>query len=96
MLRSPKITEPVKIDVSTTEKLTQLTYQVIGKGDVIVSETIPVDNQKNVQFEFTPTLAMVPTANVIVFYMTDDGEIISDSMKVEFGNELRNHVSCKI
>jgi CD109 antigen len=52
--------------------------------------TIP--NKKSFQFEFMPTLEMVPKASVIVFYITDDGEIISDSLKIEFGNELRNFV----
>lgn len=83
----------MEIEVLATESLSQLNYQVLGKGDVIVTEVLSVPNSKNFSFTFTPSLAMIPKANVIVFYITTDGEIISDSLKVEFGNELRNFVS---
>lgn len=79
--------------MQATEDLSQLTYQVVGKGDVIVSEVVKVPNTKKFQFEFTPTLAMVPKSNVIVFYIRENGEIVSDSTKIEFENELPNSVS---
>lgn len=76
-----------------TKNLKQLTYLVVGKGNVIVSEIVEVPNKKDFQIEFTPSLAMVPKVSVIVYYITSDGEIISDSLKLEFGNELKNFVS---
>lgn len=65
---------------------------MLGKGDVIVSNVVKIPNQKHFTITFDPTLAMIPTANVIVFYITTDGEIISDTIKIEFGNELQNFV----
>lgn len=93
LISSPKITEHVTIDVKATENLSQLTYQVLEKGNVIVSETIQVNNTKDFQFDFQPTMAMIPKAKVIVFYITSGGEIISDTLTVNFGNELGNFVS---
>lgn len=36
---------------------------------------------------------MVPKANLIVYYIRPDGEIVSDRLKIEFDNELQNFVS---
>lgn len=83
----------MKIDVTATEKLTQLTYQILAKGSIIISDTFSVENKQQFSFEFNPTFAMVPTANIVVFYIRKDGEIISDSTKIEMKHELRNHVS---
>lgn len=66
---------------------------MLGQGDVVASDILQVPSTKDFQFEFKPTLAMVPEASVIVFYITSDGEIISDSTKIEFSNELNNFVS---
>lgn len=82
----------MKIEVQSTHDLSQLTLQIVAKGEVVVSKVVDGQNKKKHQIEFIPTLSMVPTANVIVYYITKDGEIISDSLKVEFGNELRNFV----
>lgn len=39
---------------------------------------------------------MVPNAKLLVFYITSSGEIISDSVGIEFGSDLRNFVSGSI
>lgn len=36
---------------------------------------------------------MVPKANLIVYYIREDGEIVSDQITIEFGDELQNFVS---
>lgn len=77
-----------------TEEIRQLTYQVLGRGDVIISRTLQVANSRNFNFRFLASFAMVPKANVIVYYMREDGEIVSDQLKIEFENELQNFVSC--
>ena len=87
------MTENIKIDVLATHPLSSLTYQVFSKGDIVVSEIVNVPNTKIFQIEFTPSMAMVPSARVIVFYITSDGEIISDSTQINFENELNNFVS---
>lgn len=89
----PKLSEKIQIDVKSTENLSQLVYQVLAKGDVLVSEIVSISNTSNFQFELKPTFAMVPKANLVAFYITPDGEIISDSLKLEFDNELKNFVS---
>jgi len=36
---------------------------------------------------------MLPKATVVTYYIADNGEIISDKIEVEFGNQLLNQVS---
>lgn len=76
--------------------MNQLTYQVLGRGDVLISKTLQVPNSRNFNFRFLGSFAMVPKANLIVYYIRDDGEIISDQLKIEFGDELQNFVSLEI
>lgn len=92
-IRRPTINQEVSIDVIGTEELNLLTYQVLGRGDVIISRTVQVPNSRTFNFRFLASFAMVPKANLIVYYIREDGEIISDRITIEFGDELQNFVS---
>lgn len=83
----------MSVDVIATEEMNQLTYQVLGRGDVIISRSMQVPNSKSFNFRFLASFSMVPKANLIVYYIRPDGEIISDELKIEFGDELQNFVS---
>lgn len=83
----------MSVDVIATEEMDQLTYQILGRGDVIFSKTLQVPNAKNFNFRFLASFAMVPNAHLVVYYIRKDGEIISDHIKIEFGDELQNFVS---
>lgn len=65
----------------------------MGRGDVIITRTVQVPNSKSFNFRFLASFAMVPKASLIVYYIRDDGEIISDRLKISFGDELQNFVS---
>jgi CD109 antigen len=73
--------------------LDYITYEVIGRGDVLVSNTIPLNKEKSVSFKFMGTFAMVPKATLLVYYIRPDGEMVSDRVEVSFGDELNNFVS---
>jgi CD109 antigen len=81
------------VDVIGTEEMDLITYQILGRGDIIVTRTLSANGQKNFNFRFLASFAMVPKASLIVYYIRADGEIISDSIKFELGDELQNFVS---
>ena len=85
----------MQIEVLATHPLTMLSMMIMGKGDVIASETFEVPNSKKYLIEFKPTLPMLPNVKIVIYYITEDGELITDSIKIEFGNDLKNHVSFK-
>lgn len=89
----PRLNQEISVDVISTEEMNVLTYQVLGRGDIIVTRTLPVNGLKKYNFRFLASFSMVPKANLVVYYIRPDGEIISDHVKIELGDELQNSVS---
>lgn len=85
----------MEIQVNSTESLQYITYQVLGRGDVIVASTIQIPNagQHTAVIRFLATYAMAPTAHVIVQFVKDDGEVVADAIDVELDGVLQNYVS---
>ena len=69
---------------------------IIGKGNVITSHSFEVPKTKKHLIEFKPTSSMAPNVKAVVYFVTEDGELITDSVNIEFGNELKNQVSLKV
>lgn len=86
----PTINKDVTVDVSATVPMKYFSYQVLGRGDVIVGGTIPVPDRTLHTFRFPASFAMVPRAKLVVFFVQDDGELVSDNVEIEFGNDLQN------
>lgn len=82
----------VSVEILFTDESSQLSYQILGRGDCIESKNIQFHPTKRHVIEFTPSFKMIPKAKIIFNYITSDGEIISDQIDVEFGNELVNQV----
>lgn len=78
--------------MQSTENLRYFSYEILGRGDIIVSNTVEVPNQKTHIFQFFASFAMVPRAQLIVHYMKGD-IIISDRLEINFGTELQNEVN---
>ena len=83
----------IELQINSTEPMKYFSYQVMGRGDVIMASTIQVSNSKTHKFRFLATYAMAPTAHVVVFYMKDDGELVADIIDIELEGSLQNFVS---
>lgn len=91
----PSLGKKISIQVLSTAEITQLTYQVLGRGSLAETKTVKFDKTKDYVLDIQPQMAMLPKAQIVIFYITKDGEIISDNVEVEFGSELTNYVSIK-
>lgn len=80
------------IEIQSTESLRYVSYQVLGRGDIIVSNSVEIPNRKSHLITFLASFAMVPKAQFIVHYIKDS-EIISDRLEIELGEDLQNFVS---
>ncbi|GLG95490.1 uncharacterized protein GBIM_02438 [Gryllus bimaculatus] len=89
----PKVGEDVVIEVNSTASLKYFMYQVVGRGDIIVSKTITTNGRNTYQARFLATYAMAPTAHVIVSYLKDDGEVVADAIDIEIDGMLQNFVN---
>ncbi|XP_037047883.1 CD109 antigen-like [Bradysia coprophila] len=88
---NPRIDHEVSVEVTSTEPLDYFTYQILGRGDIIVTRTEMVPKTNYFVFSFMASFAMVPKAKLIVYYMKD-AQIISDAIDIDFGEELHNFV----
>lgn len=83
------------IEVESTVNMRFITYQVLGRGDIIISRTIEIENQQSHTFSFLASFAMVPKAQVIVYTVRND-EMISDHIEIDFGNDLQNFLTIEV
>jgi Alpha-2-macroglobulin bait region domain len=71
-----------------------LSYYIIGRGNVLVSEVVDMTDKYTGVFEFDSTLNMAPSSSLVVYYITESGEIFSDETEFIFEPEiLTNPVS---
>lgn len=89
----PIINEEVEILVTSTEPLRYINYVLMGRGDVLLTNTFQVDNFKEFKFRFTATHAMVPVCHLFVYYVKQDGELVGDALDIEIDGVLQNFVS---
>lgn len=87
-----QVNEDVVIEINSTATLKYFSYQVVGRGDIVLANTIAVSKSPPT-FRFMVTYAMAPTAHIVVFYVADDGEVVADSLDIELKGTFQNFVS---
>lgn len=87
------MSKPVDVEVLSTIEIAQLSYEVLGRGKCVEAKTVYFSPTTRYVFEIKPSLMMIPKAQLVLNYVTEDGEIISERIEINFGNELINHVS---
>lgn len=96
LTEAAEINSDVNVEVQTTETVKELFYQVLGRGDIIVSGAVQVPNAKSSTFKFLATFAMVPKAQLVVYYIRADGELVSDRIDIPFSSDLANFVKLDV
>ncbi|XP_014214992.1 CD109 antigen-like isoform X2 [Copidosoma floridanum] len=91
----PRVGDYVEIEVNSTDPLKYLSYQVLGRGDVLNAASIQVPDRHMANLRFLATYVMAPVAHVLVYYVRPDGEIVADSLNVELEGALQNFVDIK-
>ncbi|XP_011135984.1 CD109 antigen isoform X2 [Harpegnathos saltator] len=92
----PMVNGNVEIEVNSTAPLKYISYEVLGRGDILDAGSIYIQDKHTTSFEFLATYVMAPTAHVIVYYVRLDGEVIADSLDVELTGTLQNFVDLKV
>lgn len=82
--------------VTSTKNMRTLTYMVVGRGDLLLSRTIQLDNDLVHTFKFMSSFAMVPKAKLVVYYVTEDGEVVSEKTNIEFRSQFQNFVKIEL
>ncbi|XP_076874173.1 CD109 antigen [Brachyhypopomus gauderio] len=85
---TPQIGEPLRLTVESNFPLTILHYVVTARGQVVAAGTL-----YSSVFHLSPTVLWTPLANVLVYCIRSDGEVIDAALEVSFTQVLRNNVS---
>ncbi|KZS15892.1 C3 and PZP alpha-2-macroglobulin domain-containing protein 8 [Daphnia magna] len=95
---NPKVNEEISIQVNSTAPLDSYTYEVMGRGNLIVARTVQAGNQMQVShaFRFQVTAAMAPVARVVVYYVRADGEIVADALNFDVEGTFQNFVEIQV
>lgn len=86
--------EPVDFQIVSTSDVPLVVFQLFSKGVLKVTQTIQL-SQRTANFSLIPRFSYTPKSNCIVFFISETGEIISDSISLFFVNALPNYVSKK-
>ncbi|XP_072743357.1 thioester-containing protein 1 allele R1 isoform X2 [Anoplolepis gracilipes] len=92
----PMVNNYIEIEVNSTAPLKYVSYEILGRGDILDAGSIYVQDKYTTSFKFLATYVMAPTAHIIVYYVRTDGEVIADSLDVELTGVLQNFVDLKV
>ena len=67
-------------------------YEVLGRGNIVFAQTVQANDQTNHSFRFPCLLEMAPRARVLVYFTTETGEVVADSIMFEADGTFQNHV----
>uniref|UniRef100_A0A8D8UYD5 TEP1-F n=1 Tax=Cacopsylla melanoneura TaxID=428564 RepID=A0A8D8UYD5_9HEMI len=97
LTENPQVNKDVELEINSTSPLKYISYQVLGRGDVITADTMTVPgNKMSTVIRFLATYAMAPTAHVVVQYVRDDGEVVADGLDLELEGGLQNFVTANV
>ena len=85
----------MKIFVNSTEPLTEFTYEIFGRGDVLVAQTLQSFGEKTQTFTALIKPQMAPHARVVVYYIHKSGEVVADAMDFDVEGVFQNEVIMK-
>ncbi|XP_070505052.1 CD109 antigen-like [Chironomus tepperi] len=92
----PSLSDTITIQVLSTSEISQLTYEVVARGALVDTKVVKFDPTKEYSLNIKPQMAMLPKAKIVIYYITKVGELVSDKVEVEFGNELTNYINLKL
>ncbi|XP_026856595.2 CD109 antigen [Electrophorus electricus] len=87
---TPQIEKPLHLIVESNFPLTVFHYVVTVRGQVVAVGTL-----NSSLFVLSPTVSWIPLANVLVYLIRSDGEVINAALDISFTRILRNDVSLR-
>lgn len=94
--RTPVANELVEFVVNCTQPMKYLSYQVIGRGNILLANSVQLENKKEFKFHITSTSTMAPMAHLLVSYVQPDGEVIADSLNFEIDGVIQNSIDLQL
>ncbi|KAF4518646.1 hypothetical protein B566_EDAN005973 [Ephemera danica] len=96
--KDAQVGSDVEVVVNCTETINSFNYDVLGRGDVLLSRSVSVPpGSKDHRFRFSAVNAMAPTAHLIVYYVRpESGEVVADALDFSVSGMLNNFVDMDV
>jgi len=84
--------EQVSFDVILNEEMSYFVYTIVGRGNILLSETIYVPKGlRTITVKFRPTFSMVPKATIYIHYIFN-GDLYFEEKSIDFEKDFLNSV----
>lgn len=91
--QTPRVGQDVTLEVNATEPFSKIVYEVMGRGDIVLARSTPVDSKSTHEFTFTVTQRMAPKVRVLAYYVrADNQEIVADALNFDVDGIFRTPV----
>ncbi|XP_068143587.1 thioester-containing protein 1 allele R1 isoform X1 [Drosophila tropicalis] len=87
----PMVNQEISVAVRSNEPMKYFMYQLVGRGDILLSRTVDVPDNTFHTIKFLASFAMMPRAKLLV-YMVINGEFVYDEQIIQFEENLLNAV----
>ncbi|EDW65046.2 thioester-containing protein 1 allele R1 [Drosophila virilis] len=87
----PMVNQEIAVAVRSNEPMKYFMYQIVGRGDIILSRNVDVADNNYHTIKFLASFAMMPRAKLLV-YMIVNGEFVYDEQIIQFEENLLNAV----
>nr|XP_016940111.1 CD109 antigen isoform X3 [Drosophila suzukii] len=90
--KTPRLGEQVSFDVILNEEMSYFVYTIVGRGNILLSETIYVPKGlRTITVKFRPTFSMVPKATVYIHYIFN-GDLYFEEKSIDFEKDFLNSI----
>ncbi|KAK7498039.1 hypothetical protein BaRGS_00010627 [Batillaria attramentaria] len=91
----PKVNEYMIFHVKTSMFVPRMYYQVVAQGNIIIGDELEMTSKQKT-FAVALSREMIPTARIVVYYMRQPEEIISDVLNFFVDGTRQNQVTLGI
>ncbi|XP_013387199.1 CD109 antigen-like [Lingula anatina] len=80
--------------VTTTEPVSKIFYQILGRGEIEASGRVTLSSDNTFDVVLTPNMG--PQADMVAYYVRQDGEIVNDGITFMVDGAIQNAVTLKV
>ncbi|XP_061479122.1 CD109 antigen isoform X2 [Rhineura floridana] len=83
-----KVGMPFELTVQSNKPMKEISYMVVSKEQIVA-----VGKNNSATFTLTPEHSWAPTACIIAYYVSDNGEVISDDLNIPVQLVFKNQIN---
>ncbi|OQR78344.1 CD109 antigen-like [Tropilaelaps mercedesae] len=93
---NPRVGDRLEFEVSSTHPLDHISYQVMGRGDIVTGATLALRNETTHRFGFTASFKLAPKARLVVYTVGVNKEVVTDGVNFDVSGILRTPVDVAV